>query len=743
MTSQIRKDNSWLQRKRELVDKAARYTIGLGGISIIFAVLLIFFYLLWVVLPIFKPASIEPHAQFTLPSLSPDVSSCYVALEEGGDMGMRVLSDGEIQFFNLADGKVVLQQIVDLPEYSSVAQVVELDREGKQLALALDNSRVLFIESSYRVTFDHDVRQLIPGINFPYGEEPLELNYVERLTHLAAAHDDEQLLLAALDADGELLLQRYDIEDAEELTEPESETLVKPDFIPEFMLLDSAGEWLYLASRDGAISYYDVRDLDDVKLVDSMQLLEPGRHLTHLKMLLGGVSLLAADDTGRVTQWSMQRDDKNQHGLRDVRHFDSESPLVQLLPEHRRKGLAAINQKGEVQIYHTTADRVLLSEKMLSSATHHAVLSSRADKLLVETDKGYETFDIDNRHPEISWQALWGKVTYEGYTEPQYLWQSSAANNDFEPKFSFMPLAFGTLKAAFYAMIVAVPLAIMGAIYTAYFMSPRMRGWVKPSIEIMGALPTAILGFLAGLWFAPYVEEHLLAVLSLTFIFPMGLMLFAWCWMYFPQSIRHRVTEGWLAAVLIPVIVLIAWVTLQIAPYVELWMFDGNIRGWMLSEFGIGYDQRNALVVGIAMGLAVIPSIFSISEDAIFSVPKHLINGSLALGATTWQTLTRVVLLTASPGIFSAIMIGLGRAVGETMIVLMATGNTPVMDESMFQGMRTLSANIAVELPESELHSTHYRILFLAALVLFIVTFIFNTVAEVIRQRLRKRYGSL
>ena len=160
-------------------------------------------------------------------------------------------------------------------------------------------------------------------------------------------------------------------------------------------------------------------------------------------------------------------------------------------------------------------------------------------------------------------------------------------------------------------------------------------------------------------------------------------------------------------------------------------------------ELGIGYDQRNSLVVGIAMGIAVVPTIFSITEDAIFSVPKHLSLGSLALGATPWQTLIGVVLPTASPGIFSAVMIGMGRAVGETMIVLMATGNTPVMDASIFQGMRTLSANIAVEMPESEVGSTHFRLLFLAGLVLFIFTFLFNTLAEVVRQRLRRKYASI
>jgi phosphate transport system permease protein len=99
--------------------------------------------------------------------------------------------------------------------------------------------------------------------------------------------------------------------------------------------------------------------------------------------------------------------------------------------------------------------------------------------------------------------------------------------------------------------------------------------------------------------------------------------------------------------------------------------------------------------------------------------------------------------LTASPGIFSAIIIGIGRAVGETMIVLMATGNTPLTDFNIFEGMRTFAANVAIELPESELDSSHYRILFLTALLLFVFTFLLNTVAEVIRQRLRSRFGNL
>jgi phosphate transport system permease protein len=185
------------------------------------------------------------------------------------------------------------------------------------------------------------------------------------------------------------------------------------------------------------------------------------------------------------------------------------------------------------------------------------------------------------------------------------------------------------------------------------------------------------------------------------------------------------------------------WVSFWLGGLVESVLLAGNYRGWLLSALGLTYDQRNSLVVGIAMGFAVIPIIFTIAEDSLSNVPQHLRAGSLALGANRWQTAVRIVLPTASPGIFSAIMIGFGRAVGETMIVLMATGNTPVMDLSIFNGFRALSANIAVELPEAPEQGTLFRVLFLAAFLLFCLTFVVNTVAELVRLKLRRKYQYL
>jgi phosphate transport system permease protein len=252
-----------------------------------------------------------------------------------------------------------------------------------------------------------------------------------------------------------------------------------------------------------------------------------------------------------------------------------------------------------------------------------------------------------------------------------------------------------------------------------------------------------VLGFLAGLWLAPRLEQTFPSLLLMGMVLPPLVLAVGWVW----QGIVLRLGRGLLpgSEVLVFVGALAAgmWACIQMSPGFEGWLFGGSFPSWLHERTDLTYDQRNAIVVGLAMGFAVIPIIFSVSEDAFSTVPLSLISGSLALGASRWQTATRVVLPSASPGIFSAIMIGFGRAIGETMIVLMATGNTPIMDWNPFNGFRTLSANIAVEVPEAPQFGTLYRVLFLAALMLFLVTFLVNTAAEVVRHRLRRRYGQL
>jgi phosphate transport system permease protein len=350
-------------------------------------------------------------------------------------------------------------------------------------------------------------------------------------------------------------------------------------------------------------------------------------------------------------------------------------------------------------------------------------------------------YALRNPHPEITLGTLFGKVWYEGYAAPAHVWQSSSGSDDFEPKFGLTPLAFGTLKATLYTLLLAVPLALFAAIYTSQFMRPSLRATIKPTIEIMAALPTVVLGFLAGLWLAPLLERVVPALAAMLIVLPLVTILASLAWTFRPRPVRERVKTGTEALLLVPLLALGMAACLWANGALERLLFGGEFRGWLFQSLGLRYDQRNALVVGIMMGFAVIPIIYSIAEEALSNVPRSLVAGSLALGATAWQTVRHLVLLAASPGIFSAVMIGFGRAVGETMIVLMATGNTPIMDWSLFDGFRTLSANIAVEIPEAPQGGSLYRVLFLAALLLFLITFAINTAAELVRQRLRIKYG--
>ncbi|ULQ45782.1 ABC transporter permease subunit [Flagellatimonas centrodinii] len=729
-------------RTRYLRDSVARWVVWGGGLGVIGALMLIFFYLVSEVMPLFGGATVTPRAPMTLPGGGTTV---YLAAEEQGEVGFRLTEAGAGQFFNLDNGEPLASQALPMAG-ARVSAVTDVNREDALLAVQRTDGDVVLVQQKYAVRFDPQQRRMItPSLAFPYGEAPLAFTATGGRS-LAVRMANGQMVLAAVDGSASVALRRYSVQSSlfgDSTLAAQPLTSVTLPFAADRVLLDPLIGWLYVANdATGRIALLSLRGAEPT-LVDTV---EVGGALRDLSHLAGGISVVAAQADGNISQWFPARRDDGRYYLarvRDIKAFGNDR-ITTLGVEMRRRTIAVGDSAGEAVFLHGTAGDEVWSGKLLDAPIEALVFNSRANFLMaLGADGSFQGFDVHNEHPEVSFSALWQKVWYEGYDEPRWLWQSSAASSDFEPKFSLTPLAFGTLKAAFYAMLFAIPMAILGAIYTANFMSSEMRQAVKPTIELMEALPTVILGFLAGLWLAPFVESNLPGVFLTLVLLPLSIPLFGYLWMRMPRSIRLRVPPGWEAGLLIPVVSVIVWLCFVVAKPIEALAFGGNMQSWMDHTLGIGYDQRNALVVGIAMGVAVIPTIYSITEDAIFSVPKQLSLGSLALGATPWQTLIGVVLPTASPGIFSAVMIGTGRAVGETMIVLMATGNTAVMDFSMFEGLRTMSANIAVEMPESEVGSTHFRLLFLAGLALFLFTFLFNTLAEIVRQRLRQKYASI
>ncbi|MFI7855870.1 phosphate ABC transporter permease [Pseudomonas promysalinigenes] len=738
-----------LQRKRRmraLKDRLTRWYVLVGGLAVLAAITLIFFYLAYVVLPLFQGAELTSKKALTPAWLQQGAGKpLMIALEEQNLVGMRVSDKGQVIFFDTKGGNELSSVDLPLPSGTQVTSI-SADQPGSPLVvLGLSNGQALVFHHGYKVTYPNNKKTISPAIDYPYGQQPLVLDDQGRaLEHVSVNVNGDTLMLAGSTG---AHLQVVELSRSENMLTGETTTEQNRIELPQMteavknIFIDPRQQWLYVLNGRATADVFSLRDKSlngRYKLSESAD-----TEITAATQLVGGISLIIGDSKGGLAQWFMARDPDGEQRFKQIRTFQlGKAAIAQIDAEERRKGFIALDADGKLGVFHSTAHRTLLVEPVAEGAGVLA-LSPRANRIVIEEGGKLLPLSLRNPHPEISFSALWGKVWYENYDAPQYVWQSTASNTDFEPKLSLSPLTFGTLKAAFYAMILAAPLAIAAAIYTAYFMAPGMRRKVKPVIELMEAMPTVILGFFAGLFLAPYLEGHLPGVFSLFLIMPLGILLTGFAWSRLPESIRLRIPDGWEAAILIPVILAIGWFALAISPLLESWFFGGDMRLWITNTLGIRYDQRNALVVGIAMGFAVIPNIYSIAEDAVFSVPRSLTLGSLALGATPWQTLTRVVILTASPGIFSALMIGMGRAVGETMIVLMATGNTPVMELNLFEGMRTLAANVAVEMPESEVGGSHYRVLFLAALVLLMFTFVMNTLAELIRQRLRKKYSSL
>ncbi|MBC8646047.1 MAG: ABC transporter permease subunit, partial [Thermoanaerobaculia bacterium] len=466
--------------------------------------------------------------------------------------------------------------------------------------------------------------------------------------------------------------------------------------------------------------------------------------LTAAAFLLGGQTVTLGDTSGRVSSWSRVRtpDNPSLRIYRRIHSFDPMPSAVRVIgASTRTKGFVTGDAKGNLWLRHNTSEQTRLRLPGDGATLVDGGLAPANNGAFSLSETGIlRSFAVHDPHPEVTLKTLFGKVWYEGYEKPEFSWQSTGGTDDFEPKLSLTPLIFGTLKATFYALIFAIPIAIAAALYAAIFAHRAVRRVVKPVVEIMAALPSVVIGFLAGLWLAPRVERTTVGTLLMLPIVPLVVVGCAILIQAAPSAWRRRISARMEIFLLLTIVVAAVWLAQALGPTVEATAFGGSFKNWLFENFQERYDPRNSLIIGFAMGFAVIPIIFTISEDAFSNVPAHLSAASLALGASRWQTAVRVIVPTASPGVFSAVMIGFGRAVGETMIVLMATGNTPIMDWSIFNGMRTLSANIAVEIPEAPFGGTLYRVLFFASAILFVMTFCVNTAAEIVRQRLRRKY---
>ncbi len=749
-------------KRRRLADLIGRIVVTAGGIGIIVSILAILIFIALEVIPLWKSVSSDLVDSFVLRE-SPDLASSSLdyppstsefpflatGIDEYREIGFVITRNGQIHFLSLKDGKTIKDIRLSNIKAQRILSVFTSSDQGLY-ALGTDDGYILPVKVSFSITFAEDGERIIdPRVS---EEEPIQISTLP-LTKVAFQQENDAIGAAAVTSDERLLV--FSQEQSTSLFGGGEKEQHLHDITPNLagstvttLELDNVLDNLYAGTQEGKLFHWNIRNKNKPELVEVVDATgNSNTAITALAFLLGDRSLIVGDEAGDVSVWFEVEDATAPRGkrLKKIHVLDSlEIPITAISPSPRNRGFVTADQEGNVILYHATSEQKLLELNAEKEKINALSFSPKADGFLAIDHKGkLYNWRIDNPHPETTLKTLFGKVWYEGYSKPEYVWQSTGGTDDFEPKFSLTPLAYGTLKGAFYALFFAIPLSIFGAICVSQFMHPSLRNSIKPVIEIMAALPSVVLGFLAGLWLAPHVEKIVPAIFLMPLVITILTLISVYTWQYVPKAVKGRFVDGSELFLLIPVIIIAVFLSLWLSTPIENLLLGGDYKGWLYNVLGLQYDQRNALIVGFAMGFAVIPIIFTISEDALSSVPKNLTAGSFALGANRWQTAIKVILPTASAGIFSAVMIGLGRAAGETMIVLMATGNTPLMDWSIFNGFRALSANIAVEIPEAPVGGTLYRVLFLAALLLFFVTFIVNTAAELVRQRLRRKFGQL
>jgi len=845
-------------------DTVARAVITFGGIGTIVAVLLVGVYLLTVALPLFRPARASRMGTDLVHAdplhMGIDESGSVAWVLDGGDgvagaervnvlataTGDRLLSvpprdcgldrwsalrtepGGLVAAVGFADGTFRTGRFGLQAEFLAAADAPAAVRAAPVGHAVAADGTIFVHGANDRFARVRLVTELGPA-SPPLGGPITEVDVVPL---------GDGALVAALDDAGRVRVERAASKRnmlTGKVTVKTTGATIEPvaGFRPRFVRVNGLGDQLFLFAADGAARRYLIRDVTKPELMETFDAAAGAADVATVERLFGGATLAVADTAGVVRLFFMARRDDAvaADGLATVaaRTIAGDGTRVTAIAASPRSRLFAVavsrdgRDAGVRLLQATTGAEVLrLAAGGGTHPTRTLCIAPRENRLLAGNDEALAAWAIDAGHTDVAVGTLLRPVWYENYPQPVHAWETTG-HEAFESKFGLVPLIFGTLKATLYSMLFATPIALLAAIYASQFMHPRWKARIKPTIEMMASLPSVVLGFVAGIVFAPAIERGLMPVITGVFVVPLTLLAAAHLWQLLPVGTRSRLA-AWrfplVAVVALPVGLLAARAA---APAVERILFDGDVQAWLDGRGGSGfggwmvallplaalaaaalvgrlvnpllrraarawsqpqaalaslgvfaaglvvavalaaaaavlldalrldtrgglfgtYVQRNALVVAIGMSFAIIPLIFTIADDALSSVPEHLRSASLGAGATPWQTAVRVIVPAAASGLFSAVMIGLGRAVGETMIVLMAAGNTPLIGWNVFNGFQTLSAAIATELPEAARGSTHYRVLFLAALALFALTFVLNTVAELVRQRFRRRAHDL
>src|SRR3990167_9217878 len=567
-------------KQRRLTDNAAHWVITLGGAATIFVILALFVFIFLEVYPLLKGAKVLKENTYLLRD-----NAVSAGVDEYQEVAYVMYKDGDIEFISLSNGEVLKrytiagikdssithQDATNLPPHSPPSQgggkgggknfshktniqssyITSVSKDNNRFVLGTDDGKIITVSITFSESFDDGKRTVLPVIT---EEETVRIDDEKRAFKCITSKKDNGTTVTAVSTeDSGLILKSTEIKETL-LGEAESKEIKKDitNLIAQesgveitSLALDLFMENLYIGAASGELFHINVRDRENPFLVEKTKV--SAKAVTALGFLLGDVSLVAGDQGGGVNVWMQVRDEVSPSGwtLKNVHTLKSHiAPVVSIAPSTRDKGFVTAASDGTIHLNHATSEQTLLYLQTKSTPTAIAFSHKANGILAVDSHNNLFQWNISNPHPETTLKTLFGAVWYEGYEKPEFVWQSTGGTDDFEPKLSLVPLIFGTIKGTIYALIIAIPIGILSALYTSQFLHNSLKKVIKPSIEFMAALPSVILGFLAGLWLAPLIERILPALVIMPFFMLLSITIAFCVWKCISSKIKNKFRYG-------------------------------------------------------------------------------------------------------------------------------------------------------------------------------------------------------
>ncbi len=571
-----------------LWDRAASAVISIGGVVVLVAVLGICVYLLWEVLPLFKGGQATAQAEQSIAAptaVSSDPvlavlgeysqgalvvdrsgSMSAVALHSGKEFWRSSLGDGKaitaasrpehegLIALGLSDGSIrigrfsLLSRLLRDDELTPAFQALDV---GQELIVG-EGTEGRLIERARTDQYRETTASIQGHESLPPGavmttrvdlrENPAGGRFIVRFCSDGAAYFGTVRTITPLGGG----------EATDKVTSTSFAINTSGRGPPDWLFVTADGRHVLALWKSGTLERYATGLGSDagiaVSLAESIAV-APGSQVTSAGMLLGGQTLVVGDASGMVRAYNTARDVTSTapDAMRLVMsgEFRNGSKAVRgLVMAERDRIVAAADEAGDIVIREMTSRKTIAKVAAHSaSAAPILAITPKSDALFYMSQGHSQMWSLSLGHSDASVASLFTPIMYEGEAKPQYIYQSSSGSDAAEVKLSLIPLIFGTLKATVVGMLVAVPLAVLGAIYSSEFMHKRVRKVVKPTVELMASLPSVVLGFIAAMIVAPFIQEWLPRVLVGILLAPVFLVFFAYLWQLVPRDAALKVTR--------------------------------------------------------------------------------------------------------------------------------------------------------------------------------------------------------